>query len=94
MLEPAPELPSEPQDPVSPEIQEETVPPASGKGRPKSEDQVVVPVSGPPKSWLLEHGTTPGCHACRCLEETGKVRGKVHSKRCKQRYANWLREQL
>ena len=94
MLEPAPELPLEPQDPVSPEIQGETLPPASERGRPKTEDQIVIPASGPPKSWLLENGTTPGCHACRCLEETGKVRGKVYSKKCKQRYASWLREQL
>lgn len=35
MLEPAPELPSEPRDPVSPEIEEETVPPASEKGSSK-----------------------------------------------------------
>lgn len=94
MLEPAPELPSEPQDPVSPELEEETVPPASEKGRRKGEDQIVIPVSGPPKSWLLENGTTPGCYACKALDETGKVRGKVHSKRCKQRYEAWLREQI
>ena len=94
MLEPAPALPSEPQDPVTPEVEEETVPPAHEKNRPRGNEEVVVPVSGPPRKWVNEHGFTPGCTACETIQEKGQAMGRNHNKACKERYRDWLKEQL
>ena len=94
MLEPAPALPSEPQDPVTPEVEEETVPPAHEKNRPGGNEEVVVPVSGPPRKWVNEHGFTPGCTACKTIQEKGQAMGRNHNKACKERYRDWLKEQL
>ena len=41
--------------------------------------------SNPPHSWYATHGKTPHCLAC----EKG-VKGRVHSKQCKERYRDWL----
>ena len=45
-----------------------------------------MPRTGPPKSWLLEHGRTPNCNAC----SYDKLHGRTHNKKCKQRYLDWL----
>ena len=45
-----------------------------------------MPRTGPPKSWLLEHGRTPNCNACAY----DKLHGRTHNKKCKQRYLDWL----
>ena len=50
---------------------------------------VKMPASGPPKSWLQEHGRTEGCYAC----SKDSLHGRVHSVKCKKRYADWLRTQ-
>ena len=89
MLEPSPSIPPEPQDPVSPEKEVDTVPPSTGKGRPKGQNELVVPVSGPPRKWLEAHGLTPGCLACK-----SPARSRVHNKACKNRYRAWLQDQM
>ena len=45
-----------------------------------------MPKTGPPASWLHEHGRTPGCNGC-----SGPSFGKkVHSAACKKRYLEWV----
>lgn len=53
-------------------------------------NETVVPLSGPPKSWIQPHGTTPGCIACKQRESKGTLHGRVHGKNCKQRYEEFL----
>ena len=50
-----------------------------------------MPKTGPPISWIREHGRTPDCYACN--HPRGVGHGRVHSSRCKQRYKNWMDEQ-
>ena len=54
---------------------------------------VVVPVSGPPKQWVVEHGPTPSCTACDSIAKRGTAHSKVHSSACKKRYKGWLETQ-
>ena len=56
--------------------------------------QVLVPPAGPPRSWLDANGLTPGCYGCKGLSERNSARGRVHSRACKKRYENYLREQI
>ena len=56
--------------------------------------QVLVPPSGPPRSWLDANGLTPGCYGCKGLSERNSARGRFHSRACKKRYENYLREQI
>lgn len=59
-----------------------------------SQKETVVPLSGPPKSWIQPHGTTPGCIACKQRESKGTLHGRVHGKNCKQRYKEFLEQEL
>ena len=47
----------------------------------------------PPKSWIVGNGGTPGCLACKQIQETGKSHSRVHSKGCRRRYTKWASEQ-
>ena len=49
----------------------------------------VMPKTGPPISWLREHGKTKDCFACN----NRVSHGRVHSKAFKERYLRWAREQ-
>lgn len=57
-------------------------------------NETVVPLYGPPKSWIQPHGTTPGCIACKQRESKGTLHGRVHGKNCKQRYKEFLEQEL
>lgn len=46
----------------------------------------------PPKSWIVGNGGTPGCLACKQIQETGKSHSRVHSKGCRRRYTKWASE--
>ena len=48
-----------------------------------------MPKTGPPVDWLRQHGKTPGCYACD--NPSGKAHGRVHNRKCKDRYLDWLR---
>ena len=54
---------------------------------------VAMPASGPPRTWIDEHGTTPDCYACKGIREKGTARGRVHSRACKNRYREWMEKQ-
>ena len=47
----------------------------------------------PPKGWVGSNGGTPGCIACKQIQETGKSHSRVHSKGCRRRYTKWASEQ-
>ena len=89
MISPGPDLPLpyDPIDEVDPDKTLEGVP-AGSKPAP---ERVFVPPGGPPRRWLDTHGLTPGCYGCRGISERNSA---VHSKACKKRYENFLREQI
>ena len=47
------------------------------------------PASGPPASWVRDHGATVGGKACSNRQE-GKKAGRSHNASCCRRYAVWL----
>lgn len=57
------------------------------------DDQVGVaeplPLRGPPRGWIQEHGPTPDCSACNSASR----RGKKHSAACCRQYRNWVQAQ-
>lgn len=48
-----------------------------------------MPKTGPPASWLREHGYTKDCSAC----SHRVMHGKHHNRACKQRYLEWCKQQ-
>lgn len=73
---------SDPQRIESPKPDESDIKP----GRPLPQ---AMPSTGPPARWLKENGRTPGCYAC----QSEKFHGRVHSRRCKERYLAWYESQ-
>ena len=60
-------------------------------------DPAVKPVveyngkSNPPIRFYRQHGWTDGCTACRYARDTGSAHANLHSKRCRDRYMDWLK---
>ena len=42
---------------------------------------------------IEENGITQGCSACKSIEIHGTRKSRVHSRKCCERYENWLAEQ-
>ena len=61
---------------------------------PVGNEEVFIPPSGPPKAWIEENGTTPGCIACKQWEEKGTTHFRVHSRKCKDRCKEFLELEL
>ena len=57
------------------------------------DDQVGVaeplPLNGPPREWVRDHGPTPQCGACN----SSSRHGKKHSAGCCRRYRDWVQSQ-
>ena len=49
---------------------------------------------GPPVVWIREHGVTDGCVACKQVKEKGTAHSRVHSKACRDRYWQWLTDEM
>ena len=64
--------------------------PAAERSEPQSVREPTFEYDGrtnPPYKWYEEHGRTPGCPACE------QPKGQKHITKCRQRYADWCREQ-
>lgn len=86
--------PTEPAVPVNPAEVGPGEAPVAADDRPrKGKAPIVVPVSGPPKEWIVQKGPTPNCYACEQIRRHGKAHGRVHSAACKARYKAWLEQQ-
>ena len=84
------DVPLEPLTPVDPSGEGLVdAPPASERSPEGSpEGTLVVPSSGPPKSWVVANGFTPGC-----IKQTDKSHGRVRNAACKARYKAWLEKE-
>ena len=79
---------------VGPTQEGDEMEPEEGEGRSDPPvDPSNMPLLTPPKSWILEHGITPGCFCCKQIQKEGKSHGRVHSQKCKRRYTEWTKNQ-
>ena len=48
--------------------------------------------SNPPIRFYRSHGWTVGCTACKQAETKGSAHGHLHSRKCRDRYMEWLKQ--